>query len=62
MQQEAPLSEADRVFAHRWLRCQRLGMDDQQADLVAAAAIDLHEIEHLLNAGCPLHLAIRIIS
>ena len=56
------LGEPQQVFAHRWARCHLLGLSDEQADQVANSQIDVHELEDLLKAGCPPHLALKILS
>lgn len=39
-----------------------LGADAELAANIAASTADLHDIERLLNAGCPLQLAWTIMQ
>jgi hypothetical protein len=52
--------EASRVLAWREKRFLALGYPISRATLLASAAIDIHDVEHLIERGCPLDLAIRI--
>ena len=38
-----------------------LGFGDEEAWLLAASDADLHTARSLVAAGCPLHLALRIL-
>jgi hypothetical protein len=54
--------EDRRVAQWRFDQLQSLGFDDEQASLLAASGADLHRARSLVGAGCPLHLALRILA
>jgi hypothetical protein len=53
-------NETTRVRAWRQQRFVALGYPLSRATLLASTAIDIHEVEHLIDRGCPLDLAVRI--
>lgn len=54
-------TEDERVYDFRWTCCRELGLNLDQADLVAASRqIDLHAFADLMEKGCPIHLAFDI--
>ena len=54
-------SEEIRVYLWRLGRLERSGYSNEAADELAASAIDLHELEALLAAGCPRETAQAIL-
>jgi hypothetical protein len=42
-------------------RLSQIGADDELAAEIAASDIDLHDVERMLDAGCKLELAWRIM-
>ena len=54
--------EWSRVLDWRERRLVKLGYPVSSASVLACSRIDLHEIENLLERGCPLDLAIRIAA
>lgn len=46
----------------RTRRMIRLGADSELAAKIAASTADVHDIERLLDAGCPLQLAWTIME
>lgn len=56
-------SEDERVYDFRWTCCRELGLNPDQADLVASSRqINMHDFTDLLEKGCPIHLAFSICS
>jgi hypothetical protein len=53
--------EDGRVARWRFDQLRSLGFGDEQAWLLAASDADLHHTRSLVGAGCPLHLALRIL-
>jgi hypothetical protein len=54
------LTEAE--IKWRWFRCVKLGAGDELATEIASSDVDVHSIEWLMNEGCPLEVAWRILS
>jgi hypothetical protein len=54
-------TEADRVEAWRLKVCLDLGFSVAVAESIAVSDADLHHLEDLIRAGCPLTLAARIV-
>jgi hypothetical protein len=52
----------EREIEWRRLRSSSLGADVELAAEIAASNVDVHSLEWLLNTGCPLDLAWRILS
>ena len=52
--------EASRVLDWRERRLLALGYPPVGATLLACAPIDIHDIERLVERGCPLDLAVKI--
>lgn len=57
----APRTEEDRVEAWRIERCLDFGYSKLMALSLAVSGVDLHQLEDLIAAGCPLDLAAKII-
>lgn len=57
---QAPVSSP--VLEWRRRRLVASGFDEALAAQVASSRIDLHELLALLDAGCPPHLAVRILA
>lgn len=55
------LSEEARVRAHVELRFLTLGFDELEARALASSGADWHEAKRLLDAGCPLAVALEIL-
>jgi hypothetical protein len=55
------VQEMLRIEQWRTEELERLGYEPDQAQLIANVSIDLHELEALLDAGCPHWLAARIL-
>jgi hypothetical protein len=56
-------SEIERVYSWRQSRLAALGVTREAAMLLAAdTRLDVHELERLLAAGCPLATALRILQ
>jgi hypothetical protein len=53
--------EEARVTDWRFDRLSRLGVKGDDRLDVAASDVDVHDVERLLEMGCPLDLAIRIV-
>lgn len=53
--------EDGRVGRWRFDQFRSLGFGDEQAWLLAASDADLHRTRSLVAAGCPLHLALKIL-
>ena len=58
----APEDETLRILDWRQSRFLALGYPVDGATLLACAAVDVHEIEHLIARGCPLDLAVKIAA
>jgi hypothetical protein len=54
--------ETSRVLAWRQRRFVSLGYPVAGATLLACAPVDIHDVERLIERGCPLDLAIKIAS
>ena len=54
-------SEEIRVYLWRLRRLEGFGYSDEAADELAASSVDLHELEALLEAGCPRDTAPAIL-
>jgi hypothetical protein len=55
--------EQKKVWEHRFDVFQRLGFDIEIASLMAHRIdIDLHEATELVEAGCPLPIAVDILT
>lgn len=58
---ENRLTEAERVRGWRLKVCLDLGYSIDVAESLTVSDADLHELEHLIRAGCPLDVAARIV-
>ena len=58
---DAGISEADRVFRNRYRRFRDLGFTRVEGRLLADSDADLHLAEQLKEAGCPLALIEEIV-
>jgi hypothetical protein len=54
--------EMSRVLAWRERRLIALGYPNGDATLLACAPVDIHDVERLIEKGCPLDLAIKIAA
>jgi hypothetical protein len=54
--------EDRRVAQWRFDQFHLLGFGDEHASLLAASGADLHRARSLIAAGCPLHLALKILA
>jgi hypothetical protein len=54
--------ETTRVIEWRQRRLLSLGYPPASATLLACAPVDIHDIERLVEQGCPLDLAIKIAA
>jgi hypothetical protein len=54
--------EMSRVLAWRERRLVALGYPVGEATLLACAPVDIHDVERLIERGCPLDLAIKIAA
>jgi hypothetical protein len=52
--------EVSRVLAWRKRRLIALGYPVGEATLLACAPVDIHDVERLIERGCPRDLAIKI--
>ena len=62
--EQHPLAEEledELITQWRLEQLRSLGFGDEQAWLLAASDADLHRARSLVAAGCPLHLALRIL-
>ncbi len=57
-----PADETLRILDWRQSRFLALGYPLDGATLLACAPVDVHEIEHLIERGCPLDLAVKIAA
>src|SRR5690348_16477323 len=55
-----PVADDDLVVKWRERYAAVLGYDPADAALIAISDRDMHQLEHLLEAGCPPELALRI--
>jgi hypothetical protein len=62
MPKPATPTEADNIQAWREQRIAELGYQPEIAEVCALADIDWHQLERIVEAGCPLDLAIRILA
>ena len=53
--------EDQRVVGWRFDQFRRLGFGDEDAWLLVDSGADLQLTRSLIGAGCPLHLALRIV-
>jgi len=53
--------EDDRVAEWRFQQFSSLGFGYEDAQLLSGSDADLHGARTLVAAGCPLHLALRIL-
>lgn len=64
-EQYPPNEELDledrQVADWRFDQFRSLGFSDEDAWLLEGAGADLHLVRSLVGAGCPLHLALRIV-
>ena len=61
--QATETTEAQRVVEWRAFRLEKLGIDDPALrDEIADSFVDVHDLERLLNAGCKLDVAWRILA
>lgn len=51
----------DPVLAWRTLRFLDLAFDEMSAALLAESRADVHDVEKLIAAGCPLAIALKIL-
>ncbi len=58
---EAPSLEDQRVASWRYDQFRLLGFGDEDAWLLVDSGADLQAARSLIGAGCPLHLALRIV-
>lgn len=58
---DVPLEETERVRRHRYTTARQLGMSVREAAEFADSDGDLNEFRKLIEAGCPLQLARRIV-
>jgi hypothetical protein len=56
-----PLEESELVFRWRLFQSLRMGFATGLAERIAAADVDLHELEDLIGRGCPRGTAYRIL-
>lgn len=49
------------LFLWRLQRALAMGFEKRLADRIAATAIDLHQLERLIDSGCPRGTAYRIL-
>jgi hypothetical protein len=49
------------VLSWRERRLVMMGFDSERASEVARTMLDLHELEHLVERGCPLPTAVAIL-
>jgi hypothetical protein len=59
--QEEVSLEDRRVADWRFDQFRLLGFGDEDAWLLEGAGVDVHVTRSLVGAGCPLHLALRIV-
>jgi hypothetical protein len=50
------------VFRWRTQRLLRIGYAPEEATRLAFSGVDIHELEHLIENGCPLETAVRIAA
>jgi hypothetical protein len=60
-QPDALSLEDDRVTSWRFDQFRLLGFGEEEAWLLADSGADLQLTRALVGAGCPLHLALRIV-
>lgn len=53
--------EDETVLRHRMVCFLLLGYSVEIAELLASSTLDWHEVEDLLQRGCPRDLAVRIL-
>ena len=53
--------EDQRVMRWRFDQFQLLGFGEEDAWMLVDSGADLHLVRSLVGAGCPLHLALRIV-
>jgi hypothetical protein len=53
--------EDQRVVTWRYEQFRRLGFGEEEAWLLVESGADLQLARSLVEAGCPLHLALRIV-
>ena len=58
----ARIGDAARVFVWRRERLLSLGLAEGRACVIALSQIDIHDIERLVDRGCPLDVAIKIAA
>ena len=58
---DAPSLEDERVTSWRYDQFKLLGFGDEDAWLLVDSGADLQRARSLVGAGCPLHLALRIV-
>ena len=61
MESYAPVSEDTRVELWRREELERLGFEAGQVEQLMVWNVDLHEAASLVNAGCELDTAMRIL-
>ncbi len=60
--EQVELSPEDlRVVRWRFDQFRRLGFGDEDAWMLVDSGADLERVRQLVGAGCPLHLALRIV-
>ncbi len=62
MPEPATLTEQDKVQHWRERRILELGYQPEIAEVCALAELDWHALDHLIRAGCPLDLAIKVLA
>jgi hypothetical protein len=50
------------VLRWRTQRLLRIGYEAEEATRLAFSGVDIHELEHLIESGCPLETAVRIAA
>jgi hypothetical protein len=62
MPKPTPVPEIDPLITWRTDRITDLGYHPEDADLWANLGIDWHQLQHLIDTGCPHDLAIHILA
>ena len=50
------------VIRWRTRRLLKIGYELDEAAQLALSRVDIHELEHLIESGCPLETAVRIAA
>ena len=62
MAEETTLEERQlrQLIEHRLFQAIRLGFGIDEAETIAASSVDLHDLERLIDLGCPHDIALEI--